>query len=185
MWDSKRHRCTEQSFGLCGRVRGRDDLGEGIEMCKLSYMKWITSPGLMHDTGCLGLVHWDDPEGWYREGGKEERRELLTVGRYVHPGEIASLDHFQQRAKCCQARMARFKKNMTVLKGHYVAFCMMRWVNVFKSILCTFPPWVSPHPCAPVALISLPQLLALQQLPFKFFKCLYIFNINLFILIGG
>ena len=20
-------------------------------------------------TGCLGLVHWDDPEGWYREGG--------------------------------------------------------------------------------------------------------------------
>ena len=24
---------------------------------------------LMHDTGCLGLVHWDDPEGWYGEGG--------------------------------------------------------------------------------------------------------------------
>ena len=23
----------------------------------------------MHDTGCLGLVHWDDPEGWYEEGG--------------------------------------------------------------------------------------------------------------------
>ena len=21
----------------------------------------------MHDTGCLGLVHWDDPEGWYGE----------------------------------------------------------------------------------------------------------------------
>ena len=27
------------------------------------------SPGSMHDTGCLGLVHWDDPEGWYGEGG--------------------------------------------------------------------------------------------------------------------
>ena len=26
-------------------------------------------PGLMQDTGCLGLVHWDDPEGWYGEGG--------------------------------------------------------------------------------------------------------------------
>ena len=25
--------------------------------------------GLIHDTGCLGLVHWDDPEGWYGEGG--------------------------------------------------------------------------------------------------------------------
>ena len=22
----------------------------------------------MHDTGGLGLVHWDDPEGWYGEG---------------------------------------------------------------------------------------------------------------------
>ena len=29
----------------------------------------IASPGSMHDTGCLGLVHWDDPEGWYGEGG--------------------------------------------------------------------------------------------------------------------
>ena len=27
-------------------------------------------PGLMHDTGCLGLVHWDDPEGGYGEGGR-------------------------------------------------------------------------------------------------------------------
>ena len=26
--------------------------------------KWhIASPGSMHGTGCLGLVHWDDPEG--------------------------------------------------------------------------------------------------------------------------
>ena len=23
----------------------------------------------MHDAGCLGLVHWDGPEGWYGEGG--------------------------------------------------------------------------------------------------------------------
>ena len=41
----------------------------GIETCKISYVKQITSLGLMHDTGCLGLVHWDDPEGWDgREG---------------------------------------------------------------------------------------------------------------------
>ena len=31
----------------------------------------------MHDTGCLGLVHWDDPEGWDGEGG----------GRGVQDGE--------------------------------------------------------------------------------------------------
>ena len=40
----------------------------GIETCIISYMKQITSPGSMQDTGCLGLVHWDDPEGWYGEG---------------------------------------------------------------------------------------------------------------------
>jgi len=28
----------------------------------------------MHDTGCLALVHWDDPEGCYREGGRREFR---------------------------------------------------------------------------------------------------------------
>ena len=41
----------------------------GIETCEISYVKQITSPGLMHDTGCSGLVHWDDPEGWDREEG--------------------------------------------------------------------------------------------------------------------
>ena len=30
-------------------------------------MNWQS--GSMQDTGCLGLVHWDDPEGWYGEGG--------------------------------------------------------------------------------------------------------------------
>ena len=42
----------------------------GIETCILSYVKWITSPGSMHGTGSLGLVHWDDPEGWDGEGDR-------------------------------------------------------------------------------------------------------------------
>ena len=41
----------------------------GIETCILSYVKQIVSSGLMHETGCLGLVHWDDPEGWDGEEG--------------------------------------------------------------------------------------------------------------------
>ena len=24
----------------------------------------------MQDTECSGLVHWDDPEGWYGDGGE-------------------------------------------------------------------------------------------------------------------
>ena len=54
----------------------------GIETC----MKWITSPGLMHDTGCLGLVHWDDPEGWYGEGGGrgvQDGEHVYACGRFM------------------------------------------------------------------------------------------------------
>ena len=40
----------------------------GIETCIISYVKRIASPGLMHDTGCSGLVHWDDPEECAGEG---------------------------------------------------------------------------------------------------------------------
>ena len=40
----------------------------GIEACIIC-MKRVASPGSTHDTGCLGLVHWDNPEGWYGEGG--------------------------------------------------------------------------------------------------------------------
>ena len=54
----------------------------GIETCIISYVKWITSPGLMHGTGCSGLVHWDDPEGWDREGGG---RGGSGWGTHVHP----------------------------------------------------------------------------------------------------
>ena len=39
----------------------------GIESRIISYKKRIASPGSMQDTGCLGLVHWDDPEGRYGE----------------------------------------------------------------------------------------------------------------------
>ena len=41
----------------------------GTEACIISYVKQIASPGSMNDAGCLGLVHWDDPERWYGEGG--------------------------------------------------------------------------------------------------------------------
>ena len=37
-------------------------------------MKQITSPGSMHETGCSGLVQWDDPEGWDGEGGEKRFR---------------------------------------------------------------------------------------------------------------
>ena len=52
-----------------GEGEGRMIWENGIETCILSYVKQVASPGPMHETGCLGLVYWDDPEGWDGEGG--------------------------------------------------------------------------------------------------------------------
>ena len=51
----------------------------------------------MHDTGCSGLVHWDDdPEGWDGEGG----------GRGVQDGE---------RMYTCGGFKLRYGKTTTIL----------------------------------------------------------------------
>ena len=68
-----------------------DSVGEGeggmicdnsIETCILSYVKQIASPGLVHETGCSGLVHWDDSEGGDGEGGG--RRVQDEEHMYTH-----------------------------------------------------------------------------------------------------
>ena len=49
-------------------------------------MKWIAGPGLMHETGCSGLVHCDDPEGRDRErGGRavQDRDHMYTCGGFT------------------------------------------------------------------------------------------------------
>ena len=58
----------------------------GIETCKISCMKRVASPGSMHGTGCLGLVHWDDPEGWNGEGGGrrvQDGEHMYTCGGFI------------------------------------------------------------------------------------------------------
>ena len=78
MQDSKRDKDVKNRF--------LDSVGEGkggmiwenrIETCILSCVKETASPGLMHETGCSGLVNWDDPDRWDGEGG----------GRGVQDGE--------------------------------------------------------------------------------------------------
>ena len=78
MRDSKRDAEVLNSLlDSVGEGEGEMIWENGIETCTLSYVKWIASPGSMHETGCSGLVHWDDPEGWDGEGG----------GRGVQDGE--------------------------------------------------------------------------------------------------
>ena len=58
----------------------------GIETCIIPHVKRIASSGSMQDTRCSGLVHWDDPEGWYGEGGgrgAQDEEHVFTHGRFM------------------------------------------------------------------------------------------------------
>ena len=40
----------------------------------------------VHETGCSGLVHWDDPGGWGGEGGGrgvQDREHMYTHGWFM------------------------------------------------------------------------------------------------------
>ena len=86
MRDSKRDTDVLNSLlDSVGEGEGGMIWENGIETCKLSYVKRIASPGSMHDTGCSGLVHWDDPEGWDGEGGErgiQDGENMYTYGGF-------------------------------------------------------------------------------------------------------
>ena len=87
MRDSKRD--TDVQTGLL------DSEGEGeggmmwendIETCILSCKKRSASLCSIQDTGCLGLVHGDDPERYYGVGGERGIQEwelVYTRGRFM------------------------------------------------------------------------------------------------------
>ena len=63
---------------------GRFGRMNDIETCKISCKKRVASPGSIHDTGCLGLVHY--PEGWYGEGGGrrvQDAEHTYTCGGFI------------------------------------------------------------------------------------------------------
>ena len=87
MWDSKRDTdIKNRLLDSEGEGEGGMIWESGIETCILSFKKWIASLGLIQDTGCLGLVHWDDPEGWYGEGGGggvQDGKHVYTCGGFM------------------------------------------------------------------------------------------------------
>ena len=87
MRDSKKDTDIKNSLlESVGKGKGGMIWENVTEICKLSHVKQIASPGLMHDTGCSGLVHWDDPEGWHGEGcGRwvQDAEHMDTHGRFM------------------------------------------------------------------------------------------------------
>ena len=56
----------------------------------------------MHDTGCLGLVHWDDPEGWNGEGGGrrvQDGEHMYTCGTSIFR-LFNSFSKYEELIKC-------------------------------------------------------------------------------------
>ena len=63
MRDSKRDTDVKNRLlDSVGEGEGEMIWENGIETCILSGKKRIVSLGSIQDTGCLGLVHGDDPE---------------------------------------------------------------------------------------------------------------------------
>ena len=64
-----------------GEGEGGEIWENGTETCIISCMKRVASPG-----SGLGLVHWDDPEGGYGEGGGrrvQDGEHRYTCGRFI------------------------------------------------------------------------------------------------------
>ena len=82
----KRHRCIEQFFGLCGRGRGWDDLGEWHWnmyniICEMNRQSRFDSWYRMLGAGALG---W--PRGWDGEGGRrgvQHGEHMYTHGWFM------------------------------------------------------------------------------------------------------
>ena len=75
MQDSRRDTDIKKDFWTLREGKGGMIWENSIETCILPYVKQISSPGSMHETGCSGSEHWDDPEGWHGEGGGMEGQD--------------------------------------------------------------------------------------------------------------
>ena len=78
----KRHRCTEQTFDLCGRRRGQDVSREQHRNMYIIKGETHHQPRLDAWDKCSDLVHWEGPEGSGGEGGG---RGESGWGTHVNP----------------------------------------------------------------------------------------------------
>ena len=65
-----------------GEGEGRVIWENSTETCILSYVKEMTSPSSIHETGHSKLLHWDNSEGWDGEGSV---RGVWDRGTHIYP----------------------------------------------------------------------------------------------------
>ena len=82
----------------------------------------IAGPCLMHETGCSGLVHWDDPGGWDVEGSG---REGSGWGTHGHPWLI--------HVNVWQKPSQHFK--VIILQLKYINFLKKNPPNIFTLVV--------------------------------------------------
>ena len=73
--------------GRGSKITADGDCSHEIKRRLLLGRKVMTNlDSMMQDTGSLGLVHWNDPEGWYGEGGGrrvQDWEHVFTCGRFM------------------------------------------------------------------------------------------------------
>ena len=98
MQDSKRDTDVKKRLmDSVGKGEGGMIWENSIETYILPYVKQMTSPSSMHETGHSKLVHWDNPEVRDGEGGGRE----VWEGTHVHPWLIY-VNVWQKPPKYCK-----------------------------------------------------------------------------------
>ena len=127
----KRHRCIEQSFGLCGRGRGWDDLGEWHwnmyniiyeTSCQSRFTAWYWMLGaraLGRPRGMVPGGRWEGGSGW---------------GTYVYLWQI-HVNVWQN-----QYNIVKYKKRKDVLKRvRLISLIQIQnehtWEVLFKTLI--------------------------------------------------
>ena len=83
MWDSKRDTDVKNRLlDSVGEGKGGMIWENSTETSILLYVKQMTSPSSMHETGRSEPVHWDNPEGWDGEG-VQDGGHMYTHGWFM------------------------------------------------------------------------------------------------------
>ena len=93
----------------------------------------------MHDIGCSGLVHWDDPEGWYGEGsgrGLQDGEHMYIRGRFMSMYDQTNtiLQSEKERKKKKKQNLKRVDTNELIKTGTDLQTQRVNlWLPVEKS----------------------------------------------------